>query len=70
MYAVKLTCLRRPRTYEKPKAFELIREDFTVENGLLTPSLKVRRKLVLDLYLPKLEGLYTANTRDARDAST
>jgi len=46
------------RSYEKPKAFELIREDFTVENGLLTPSLKVRRKLVLDRYLPSLERLY------------
>jgi long-chain acyl-CoA synthetase len=46
------------RGYEKPKAFELIREDFTVENGLLTPSLKVRRKLVLDRYLPSLETLY------------
>ena len=44
--------------YEKPKAFALIREDFTVENGLLTPSLKVRRKLVLDRYLPSLEALY------------
>lgn len=44
--------------YEKPKAFALIREDFTVENGLLTPSLKVRRKLVLDRYLASLETLY------------
>ncbi len=46
------------RGYEKPKAFALIREDFTVENGLLTPSLKVRRKLVLDRYLSSLEALY------------
>ena len=46
--------------YEKPKAFELIREDFTVENGLLTPSLKVRRKLVLDLYQSRLEALYAS----------
>ncbi|MEI9950741.1 MAG: long-chain fatty acid--CoA ligase [Pseudomonadota bacterium] len=46
------------RSYEKPKAFLLIREDFTVENGLLTPSLKVRRNLVLDRYLPNLQALY------------
>jgi long-chain acyl-CoA synthetase len=44
--------------YEKPKAFQLIREDFTVENGLLTPSLKVRRKLVLDRYQSLLDALY------------
>jgi long-chain acyl-CoA synthetase len=46
------------RSYEKPKAFLLISEDFTVENGLLTPSLKVRRNLVLARYLPSLEALY------------
>jgi long-chain acyl-CoA synthetase len=50
------------RGYEKPRAFELIREDFTVENGLLTPSLKVRRKLVLDRYLPSLEALYSSRS--------
>ena len=49
---------RNFRGYEKPKAFLLIREDFTIENGLLTPSLKVRRNLVLARYLPKLEALY------------
>jgi len=50
------------RGYEKPKAFQLIREDFTVENGLLTPSLKVRRNLVLNRYLPSLEALYSARS--------
>src|SRR5450432_2047254 len=53
------------RGYEKPRAFELIREDFTVENGLLTPSLKVRRKLVLDRYLPSLEALYASRSAKA-----
>jgi len=53
------------RGYEKPRAFALIREDSTVENGLLTPSLKVRRKLVLDRYLPSLEALYTSRSPKA-----
>jgi long-chain acyl-CoA synthetase len=48
------------RGYEKPRAFQLIREDFTVENGLLTPSLKVRRKLVLDRYQSSIDALYAA----------
>ncbi|HET7545183.1 MAG TPA: long-chain fatty acid--CoA ligase [Polyangiaceae bacterium] len=48
------------KSYEKPKAFKLISEDFTIENGLLTPSLKVRRNLVLARYLPTLEALYAA----------
>jgi long-chain acyl-CoA synthetase len=46
------------RSYEKPKAFQLIVEDFTIENGLLTPSLKVRRNLVLARYQSSLEALY------------
>jgi len=50
------------RGYEKPKAFRLIREDFTIENGLLTPSLKVRRNLVLNRYLPDLEALYLSRS--------
>jgi long-chain acyl-CoA synthetase len=49
---------RNFRSYEKPKAFLLIGEDFTIENGLLTPSLKVRRNLVLARYQPNLEALY------------
>jgi len=53
------TRARNFKGYEKPKAFLLIREDFTIDNGLLTPSLKVRRNLVLARYLPVLEALYT-----------
>ena len=51
--------------YEKPKAFQLIREDFTVENGLLTPSLKVKRKLVLDRYQPSIDALYASRSAKA-----
>ncbi|HKO46503.1 MAG TPA: long-chain fatty acid--CoA ligase [Polyangiaceae bacterium] len=53
------------KSYEKPKSFELIREDFTVENGLLTPSLKVRRNLVLARYQPVLEALYAQRSANA-----
>ena len=52
------------KSYEKPKAFLLLREDFTIENGLLTPSLKVRRNLVLARYLPSLEALYAQRPAD------
>jgi len=44
--------------YEKPRDLLLIGEDFTQENGLLTPSLKVKRKKVLEKYGPALEALY------------
>ncbi|MEV0257647.1 AMP-dependent synthetase/ligase [Streptomyces sp. NPDC050732] len=40
------------------RAFALLDEDFTVETGLLTPSLKVRRKAVTERYAGVVEGLY------------
>lgn len=49
------------RGYEKPRGFELIKADFTVENGLLTPSLKVKRRQVLAIYQDKLEALYSSD---------
>lgn len=44
--------------FEGVKDFALIGEDFTTENGLLTPSLKVKRKQVTDKYKPTIEALY------------
>ncbi len=44
--------------YEKPRAFALSTGEFTMENGMLTPTLKVKRRVVLGTYLPVLEALY------------
>ncbi|MEV0442676.1 AMP-dependent synthetase/ligase [Streptomyces spectabilis] len=38
--------------------FAVLDEDFTVESGLLTPSLKVRRQAVAERYGPVVEALY------------
>ncbi len=43
---------------EKVKKFELIREEFTIENGMLTPTLKLKRKKILEKYKDNLEKLY------------
>jgi long-chain acyl-CoA synthetase len=47
------------RGYERPKAFALLNEDFTVENGMLTPKMSVRRNQVLKYYQATLDNLYT-----------
>lgn len=47
------------RSFEKPRNFILVSREFTVENGLLTPSLKVRRDRVLEQYGSQLDALYT-----------
>ncbi|WP_253916942.1 long-chain fatty acid--CoA ligase [Streptomyces sp. MNP-20] len=40
------------------RGFAVLEEDFTVESGLLTPSLKVRRRAVAERYGPVVEELY------------
>ena len=43
---------------EKIKKFKLIEEEFTIENGMLTPTLKLKRKKILEIYKKDLEKLY------------
>ena len=43
---------------EKVKKFKLIKEEFTIENGMLTPTLKLKRKKILERYKEDLEKLY------------
>ena len=45
-------------TYESIKSFAILGEDFSIENGLLTPTLKMRRKQITLRYLPLLSSLY------------
>jgi long-chain acyl-CoA synthetase len=44
--------------YEKIKAFTIIPEGFTIDNGMLTPTLKLRRNKVLEKYKPLIEAMY------------
>ena len=43
---------------EKIKKFHLSNENFSIENGLLTPTMKVKRKKVTEKYKKELENLY------------
>jgi long-chain acyl-CoA synthetase len=43
---------------EKIKKFILINDEFTIENGMLTPTLKLKRKEITKIYKQKLENLY------------
>ena len=43
---------------EKIKKFKLIEDEFTIENGMLTPTLKLKRKKILEKYKEDLEKLY------------
>jgi long-chain acyl-CoA synthetase len=45
-------------SYETVKRIALLPEDLTVENGAITPSLKVKRRVVEDRYRVLLDGLF------------
>jgi long-chain acyl-CoA synthetase len=46
------------KSFERVKKIVLSAEDFTTQNGLLTPSMKVKRREVWLKYGPKIEALY------------
>lgn len=44
--------------YESIREFALLREDFTTDNGMLTPTLKLKRNKVWDRFGDDVENLY------------
>lgn len=47
--------------YESIKKFALIPRDFSIEGGELTPTLKLKRKVIYEKYKDKIEGMYGEN---------
>jgi long-chain acyl-CoA synthetase len=45
--------------FEKMKKFLLIPDDFTIANGLLTPTMKLRRRAIEEKYKQQIEDLYS-----------
>lgn len=46
-------------SYEKIKKYMTLDRKFTVETGELTPTLKVKRRIVLDMYKNEIDTMYT-----------
>jgi len=44
--------------YEIPKKFIFLADDFTLENGMLTQTMKLKRRVVMDAYSQDIEALY------------
>ncbi len=45
-------------SYERVTVFALLRDQFSQENGMLTPTLKIRRERVAETYRDRIEALY------------
>jgi long-chain acyl-CoA synthetase len=54
--------LRDLASYETPKKVVLIRDDFTIESGELTPTLKVKRRVVEKKYEKEIAGAYAESS--------
>ncbi len=44
--------------YEIPRKFLFLKETFLFENGMLTQTMKLKRRNVLERYMPEIEALY------------
>ena len=44
--------------YEKIRKFTIIGEEFTVDNGALTPTLKVKKRVLMERYKDMIEAMY------------
>ena len=44
--------------YEIPRKFIFLAEDFSLENGMLTQTMKLKRRVVMDKYSQDIEALY------------
>ena len=45
--------------HEQIKKFQLVEKDFTIDGGELTPTMKVRRKIVEQKYKAQIDAMYT-----------
>ncbi|HPR62922.1 MAG TPA: long-chain fatty acid--CoA ligase [Thermoanaerobaculia bacterium] len=48
--------------YEQPKRYALLQEEFTIENGLLTPTQKVKRRVVAKQFQSEIDKVYAAGS--------
>lgn len=46
------------KRYELPRDIAVVAEEFTTDNGMLTPTLKLKRRVVLERYGDRLDALY------------
>lgn len=51
---------------ESIRKFSIISGDFTQENGLLTPSMKVKRERVLERHSAAIEDIYSSKAPEKK----
>lgn len=54
---IERRCAHFPR-YAVPRAVHLVRDAWTIDNGFMTPTLKLKRKPLMAHYSAAIEALY------------
>ena len=52
-------------SFERPKKVALLDEELTVENGLMTPTLKVKRRQLEERFADLIDSLYDDEAADS-----
>ncbi|HEY4303038.1 MAG TPA: long-chain fatty acid--CoA ligase [Gemmatimonadaceae bacterium] len=50
--------------FEQPKKIGLLEHDFSIENGELTPTMKVKRRVIDKTYKPLIDSLYASGASE------
>jgi long-subunit acyl-CoA synthetase (AMP-forming) len=58
MFDEVFACLTRLARYQTPKKIGLLEHAFTIESGELTPTQKVKRRVIVERYADTIEALY------------
>jgi long-chain acyl-CoA synthetase len=64
------TYSKKFKGFESVNGFALIADDFTTDNGMLTPSLKLKRRKVIEVHGPLIEGLYVKKPKVAQASAS
>lgn len=59
-------CQKDHAKYERVRKFTLMEQPFTIEKGEMTPSLKLRRKVIEEKYRDLIYKMYKAGSRESR----
>jgi long-chain acyl-CoA synthetase len=56
----------RFKKYERPQDFVLVDDEWTTENGVLTPKLSMKRRVIMKKYADEIEAIYNGEARKHR----
>lgn len=62
-YAEEIARYGADKGYERVEAFVLVPDEFSIDNDMLTPSMKVKRRVVVAKYHDQIDRMYASTAR-------